>query len=122
MTLAAATSEATDAAAVTTTPFGPRRTPLLTLLPADGALAWVRRGEGLVGWGEADRLEVCGPGALAEAADWWAERCARTEVHDPLGVPGSGPVVFASIAFDPTAGTSVFGPRSGLGIPPDGYR
>jgi menaquinone-specific isochorismate synthase len=108
VTTAAATSEATTAAAVTTTPFGPRRTPPLTLLPAEGALAWVRRGEGLVGWGEADRLEVSGPGALAEAADWWADRCLRTEVRDPLGVPGSGPVVFASIAFDPEASTSVF--------------
>jgi menaquinone-specific isochorismate synthase len=106
--MAAATSEAMNATAVTTTPFGPRRTPLLTLLPAEGALAWVRQGEGLVGWGEADRLEVSGPGALAEAAAWWADRCARTEVYDPLGVPGSGPVVFASIAFDPTAGTSLF--------------
>jgi menaquinone-specific isochorismate synthase len=106
--MAAATSEATRADVLTTTPLGSRRTPLLTLLPAEGALAWVRRGEGLVGWGEADRLEVTGPGALARAAEWWADRCARTEVHDPLGVPGSGPVVFASIAFDPTAGTSVF--------------
>ncbi|HEV7869686.1 MAG TPA: isochorismate synthase [Modestobacter sp.] len=106
--MAAATSEAMNAAAVTTTPFGPRRTPLLTLLPADGALAWVRRGEGLVGWGEADRLEVTGPDALAEAGEWWADRCARTEAHDPVGVPGSGPVVFASIAFDPKASMSVF--------------
>ncbi|MCU1607363.1 MAG: entC, partial [Modestobacter sp.] len=76
--------------------------------PADGALAWVRRGEGLVGWGEADRLEVSGPDALAEAGAWWADRCARTQVQDPLQIPGSGSVVFASIAFDPTAGTSVF--------------
>jgi menaquinone-specific isochorismate synthase len=106
--MAPAADETTRTAALTTTPLGPRRTPLLTLLPAEGALAWVRRGEGLVGWGEADRLEVTGPGALARAAEWWADRCARTEVHDPLGVPGSGPVVFASIAFDPAAGTSVF--------------
>jgi menaquinone-specific isochorismate synthase len=93
---------------VRTTPLGTRRTPLLTLLPAEGALSWVRRGEGLVGWGEADRLEVTGPDALARAGDWWAQRCARTEVHDPLGVPGSGPVLFGSVAFDPTVGTSVF--------------
>ena len=84
----AALSSATETAQVTTTPLGTRRTPLLTLLPADGALAWVRRGEGLVGWGEADRLEVSGPGALDTAAEWWAERCALGEVRDPLGVPG----------------------------------
>lgn len=104
----AALSSATEVAQVTTTPLGTRRTPLLTLLPAEGALAWVRGGEGLVGWGEADRLEVSGPGALTAAATWWAERCAASRVRDPLGVPGSGPVVFASIAFDPAAGTSVF--------------
>ena len=81
---------------------------LLDLLPADGALSWVRRGDGLVGWGEAARLEVSGPDALARAARWWAAFTAAADVQDPLGVPGSGPVVFGSIAFDPAAGTSVF--------------
>ncbi len=104
--MALGTPPATDA--VCTTPLGARRTPLLNLLPVEGAVSWVRQGDGLVGWGEADRLEVSGPGALAEAGAWWAERCARTPVTDPLGVPGSGPVVFASIAFDPAVGTSVF--------------
>nr|WP_204331844.1 isochorismate synthase [Geodermatophilus sabuli] len=81
---------------------------LLDLLPAAGALSWVRRGEGLVGWGEAARLEVSGPRALAEAAAWWADHSAGLDVDDTLDVPGSGPVLFASIAFDPAAGTSVF--------------
>jgi menaquinone-specific isochorismate synthase len=81
---------------------------LLGLLPAEGALSWVRRGEGLVGWGEAARLEVSGPTALAEAAAWWAAFTADAVVDDRLGVPGSGPVLFASIAFDPAAGTSLF--------------
>jgi menaquinone-specific isochorismate synthase len=81
---------------------------LLELLPAEGALSWVRHGEGLVGWGEAARLEVSGPDALTEAAAWWDEYTADLAVDDDLDVPGSGPVVFASIAFDPAAGTSVF--------------
>ncbi|HEV7212126.1 MAG TPA: isochorismate synthase [Blastococcus sp.] len=95
---------------------------LIDLLPAEGALSWVRRGEGLVGWGEAARLEVSGPRALAEAAAWWADYTAGLDVDDAIDVPGSGPVVFASIAFDPTAGTSVFvvpevtvGLRDGIG-------
>ncbi|WP_448626777.1 isochorismate synthase [Geodermatophilus sp. URMC 64] len=95
---------------------------LLDLLPAEGALSWVRRGEGLVGWGEAARLEVSGPGALTEAAEWWSAFTAGALVDDRLGVPGSGPVLFASIAFDPSAGTSVFvvpevvvGRRGGVG-------
>ncbi|MGY1670135.1 isochorismate synthase [Geodermatophilus sp. SYSU D00710] len=107
MTAAAVTSPDAAAPAVTTVAL-PDSPDLLGMLPRDGALSWVRRGEGLVGWGEADRLEVSGPGALAEAAAWWAARSAALAVDDAVGVPGSGPVVFASVAFDPTAGTSVF--------------
>jgi menaquinone-specific isochorismate synthase len=103
VTAAAVTS--TDAVTTVALPDSPD---LLGLLPDAGALSWVRRGEGLVGWGEADRLEVSGPGALAEAAAWWAGRSAGRAVDDGVGVPGSGLVVFASIAFDPAAGTSVF--------------
>ena len=95
---------------------------LLELLPAADGLSWVRRGEGMVAWGEAARLEVTGPSALAEAAAWWAEYTAGLDVDDELGIPGSGPVLFAGIAFDPAAGTSVFvvpevvvGRRNGVG-------
>jgi menaquinone-specific isochorismate synthase len=121
VTAAALTSP--DAAALTvTTVRVDGAGALLDLLPAEGALSWVRRGEGLVGWGEAARLEVSGPDALADAADWWAEYTAGLGIDDALDVPGSGPVLFASIAFDPTAGTSVFvvpevtvGRRDGVG-------
>jgi menaquinone-specific isochorismate synthase len=95
---------------------------LLDHVPAEGSLSWVRRSEGLVGWGEAARLEVSGPRALADAAAWWAEYTADLDVDDALGIPGTGPVLFASIAFDPVAGTSVFvvpevtlGRRDGVG-------
>ena len=121
MTAAALTSPAAAGRTVTTV-----RTdvagPLLGLLPAEGALSWVRHAEGIVGWGEAARLEVSGPDALAEAAAWWDEYTAGIDVDDDLGVPGSGPVLFGSIAFDPTEGTSVFvvpevavGRRNGVG-------
>ncbi|SDO38305.1 isochorismate synthase MenF [Geodermatophilus sp. DSM 45219] len=107
MTVVAVTTPDAVTPVVSTTPLveAPR---LLDLLPAAGALSWVRRGEGLVGWGEAARLEVTGPHALAEAAAWWDAYSADLDVDDRAGVPGSGPVVFASVAFDPAAGTSVF--------------
>lgn len=95
---------------------------LVDLVPERGGLSWVRRGEGLVGWGEAARLEVSGPSALAEAAAWWETYTAGLLVDDDLGVPGTGPVLFGSIAFDPATGTSVFvvpevvvGRRDGVG-------
>jgi menaquinone-specific isochorismate synthase len=51
---------------------------------------------------------VSGPTALADAAAWWADHVAGLDVDDRVGVPGSGPVLFASVAFDPAEGTSVF--------------
>ena len=80
---------------------------LLGLLPDGAGISWVRGGEGLVAWGELARLEVRGPDALAEAAGWWAELVDGLDADDAVGAPGSGPVVFAGIAFDPARGTSV---------------
>ena len=121
MTAAALTSPAAAARTVTTV-RSDTAAELVDLLPSGGGLSWVRNGEGLVGWGEAARLEVTGPRALADAAAWWDEYTAGLDVDDELGVPGSGPVAFGSIAFDPVAGTSVFvvpevvaGRRGGVG-------
>ena len=121
MTAAALTSSAAAERTVTTVRSDDAGA-LLDHLPADGALSWVRRGDGLVGRGQAARLEVSGPHALAEAAAWWADWTADAAVDDDLAIPGSGPVLFASIAFDPAAGTSVFvvpeitvGRRDGVG-------
>ncbi len=107
MSAAALTSSAAPARTVTTARTE-AAAELLDRVPAEGALSWVRRGEGLVGWGEAARLEVTGPRALEEAAAWWAAFTADLDTDDELGVAGSGPVAFASIAFDPASGTSVF--------------
>ena len=107
MTAAALTSPEA-ALGVVTTVRSEDAVPLIDRLPAEGALSWVRHGEGMVGWGEAARLEVTGPDALARAAAWWSEWTAGAEVDDAVGLAGTGPVLFASIAFDPTAGTSVF--------------
>src|SRR4051794_30560209 len=75
--------------------------PLLSLLPRTGALAWVRRGEGLVGWGEAARIETEGPSRFAEAGLAWAELNRHAVVRDEVGLPGTGPVAFGSFAFSP---------------------
>jgi menaquinone-specific isochorismate synthase len=121
VTAAALTSSEAALRTLTTVRFEDPES-LIDRLPAEGALSWVRRGEGLVGWGEAARLEVSGADALAEAAAWWSDWTADVEVDDAVGLPGTGPVLFAGIAFDPTAGTSVFvvpevvvGRRDGVG-------
>ena len=73
---------------------------LVGLLPAEGGHVWVRRGEGLVGWGEAARAEFSGPTRFADAASWWRSACAGLRVEDEVGLFGCGPVVFGSFAFD----------------------
>jgi menaquinone-specific isochorismate synthase len=84
------------------------RGPLVDLLPEpDGALCWVREGDGLVGWGEAVRFESEGPSRFAAADSWWRSFLARLDVDDEVGVPGTGPVAFASFAFAADPGTSV---------------
>jgi menaquinone-specific isochorismate synthase len=80
---------------------------LLSLLPDDGELAWVRRGEGLVGWGSAARLDLSGPERFADAENWWREVTAHVVVRDELQLGGTGLVAFGSFAFDDEPGSSV---------------
>ena len=87
--------------------------PLLALLPAavdgDGAAtsAWVRRGEGLVGWGAAAVCRTDGPDRFADARDWWSEHVRTAVVRDEVGLPGTGLVCFGSFAFADQPGESV---------------
>jgi menaquinone-specific isochorismate synthase len=74
--------------------------PLLDLLPESGALAWVRQGDGIVGWGEATRIALRGADRFEAAAQWWDGLVAHTVVRDDVRLPGSGLVAFASFTFD----------------------
>src|SRR5690242_14462931 len=74
---------------------------LLELLPAQAALAWVRRGEGLVGWGEAARVSTSGPERFADAQRAWSQLMAHSVIRDEVRLPGTGPVAFGSFAFSP---------------------
>lgn len=75
--------------------------PLLGLLPRTGPLAWVRRGEGLVGWGETLRIRTSGEGRFADAEAAWLDLVTHAVVRDEVGLPGTGPVAFGSFAFSP---------------------
>ena len=81
---------------------------ILERLPdGEPSLAWVRAGEGLVAWGVAAQLEVRGEERFSRAQRWWSRWCAEAEVDDTVALPGSGPVAFASIGFDPETSTGV---------------
>lgn len=86
---------------------------LLDLLPGPHALVWLSRGEGLVGWGEAARINPgSGPQRFSRAADRLAALWQDLEIIDEVGRPASGPVAFASFTFDRRApGSVVIVPR-----------
>jgi menaquinone-specific isochorismate synthase len=80
---------------------------LVAHLPNDAPLAWIRQGEGLVGWGAAASIAVSGPQRFAQATAWWREMCAGLLVDDAVRLRGTGPVAFGSFAFDGSRGSSI---------------
>jgi len=81
---------------------------LLHLLPDAAPLAWLRHGDGLIGWGEAARFEAgLGADRFGRAEAWWAEMCRTLDVVDGVGLPGSGAVAFGSFTFDAASPGSV---------------
>jgi menaquinone-specific isochorismate synthase len=82
-------------------------TQLLELVPADRPVTWLRRGDGLVGWGVAAEVRTHGATRFADAVKWWSETTARATVHDEVNEPGSGLVSFGTFAFADDPGDSV---------------
>jgi menaquinone-specific isochorismate synthase len=80
---------------------------LLDLLPTDSPVTWLRRGEGLVGWGVAAEVRTSGAARFADADAWWASTTAHAVVRDEVHQPGSGLVCFGSFAFSEVTGESV---------------
>ena len=99
---------------------------LLTRVPDEvdprEAVAWLREGDGLVGWGRVAHLECTGPERFATAEQWWTSLHAVAEVEDEVRLPGTGLVAFGSFAFSPASADAsvltvprvVIGRRDGL--------
>ncbi len=79
---------------------------LVDLLPPAESVAWLRRGEGIVGWGVAASLQTSGPTRFADADAWWAAAAAHAVVRDDVEEPGSGLVCFSSLGFADEPGDS----------------
>ncbi len=73
--------------------------PLVPLLDRAHPLLWTRRGFGLVGLGEALRLEFSGPTRMTDAAAVWRRVAAAARITDPLDRTGTGLVALGSFAF-----------------------
>jgi menaquinone-specific isochorismate synthase len=90
---------------------------LIGRLPEPAALAWVRHGAGLVGWGEAARVTLpSGPDRFAVGEKWLREVVETADVRDEAGHRGSGLVAFGSFTFDDwSEGSVLVVPRVVLG-------
>jgi menaquinone-specific isochorismate synthase len=86
-------------------------------IPVPGALAWVRQGAGLVGWGEAARVTLpAGADRFADGEKWLREIIDAAQVDDEVRRRGSGLVAFGSFTFDDASdGSVLIVPRAILG-------
>jgi menaquinone-specific isochorismate synthase len=91
---------------------------LLALLPSDAPVAWLRSGEGLVGWGISTQVTISGADRFTEAADWWQSVVQHAVVRDEVRLPGSGLVAFGSFGFadDSPEGSVLVVPRVVVGV------
>jgi menaquinone-specific isochorismate synthase len=106
---------------VRTVPLRERTDGLVNRLPAGTPLAWLTGEDGIVGWGEAARLEPepqpegtppTDTPRFTEAARWLTDLLERTEVEDEVNLPGTGLVTFGTFTFTPTSpGSALVVPR-----------
>ena len=68
-----------------------------------GPLSWLRRGEGLLGFGEIASFAGTGPSRFADAEQWWKSVLAGSVVDDSVRMPGTGAMAFGSFAFSKTS-------------------
>ena len=75
---------------------------LLDLLPDPSARVWLHEGEGLVATGTAASVAVpTGWQRTGQAREALATVLDAVATDDPIAMPGTGPVAFASLTFDP---------------------
>ncbi len=90
---------------------------LLATLPEHG-ISWVRRGEGMIAWGEVARFDTHGASRIDEANSWWRRITRHAVVRDEVNCPGTGLISFGSFAFSDSsnAGGTLIIPRYVIGV------
>jgi menaquinone-specific isochorismate synthase len=98
----------------------------------ENPMAFIRNGQGIIGFGEAARFETTGPDRISELASIWRDQVAVSEITDPLQMQCTGLVGFGSATFSPDSALSsvlivpriILGTRDGRSwitkITPDG--
>ena len=91
--------------------------PLLTSVNTnlDLVTAWVRSGDGLVGFGEYKRFEIKGEDRFLKARSWWNEQLSEFSIKNNVHGIGTGPILFSSFSFDPNEPSVLIIPEIVLG-------
>jgi len=91
--------------------------PLLTSVNTnlDLVTAWVRSGDGLVGFGEYKRFEIKGEDRFLKARSWWNEQLSEFSIQNNVHGIGTGPILFSSFSFDPNEPSVLIIPEVVLG-------
>lgn len=100
---------------VTTARLG-EHLPLLELLPDAHPVTWIRRDEGLVGWGVHASTTITGPNRFIQARQWWHQELEKLAVTDSVHLFGTGPILFTSFAFSPSEESHLIIPKVVLGM------
>lgn len=94
---------------------------LLAVAGAHGML-FEQRGSGLAARGEAVRLEVAGGADRAASVIAAQEALAAMAGEDDVRLPGTGPVAFGALPFDPSSAGTLVVPALVVGRAEDGTR
>ena len=67
----------------------------------DLTAAWVRSGDGLIGFGEYRKIEISGVDRFKQARTWWNQQLSEFKIQNNVHGSGTGPILFTSFSFDP---------------------
>jgi len=62
--------------------------------------SWIRGGDGLIGFGVHARTSVSGKNRFSDARAWWKSQLASYEIRNNVRGSATGPLLFASFAFN----------------------
>jgi len=77
--------------------------------------AWIRSGDGLVGFGEYKKFIVTGEDRFDQARAWWNDQLSEFKINNNVHGSGTGPLLFASFAFDSSSPSVLVIPQIVLG-------
>jgi menaquinone-specific isochorismate synthase len=91
--------------------------PLLSSISTakDLSTAWIRSGDGLIGFGVYKELEISGPERFTLARNWWDKEVANFTIKNNVHSGGTGPILFTSFAFDENQPSKLIIPQIVIG-------